>query len=68
MNKLVSKIELPSTSVTCGGVRVYTSDGSCYNGNLLVGADGVHSKVRSEMWRHADEKRPGLITSEEKKC
>ncbi|KAL4810830.1 FAD/NAD(P)-binding domain-containing protein [Aspergillus unguis] len=30
---------------------VTTSDGSVYKGTLVVGADGVHSGVRSEMYR-----------------
>ncbi|KAL3457337.1 hypothetical protein BJX64DRAFT_293212 [Aspergillus heterothallicus] len=34
-----------------GGVRVHTGDGDCYDGNIVVGADGVHSVVREEMWR-----------------
>lgn len=33
---------------------VHTEDGGCYEGNLVVGADGVHSRVRAEMWRLAD--------------
>ncbi|KAL3471460.1 hypothetical protein BJX99DRAFT_237342 [Aspergillus californicus] len=35
--------------------RVYTQDGSCFQGDLIVGADGVHSLVREEMWRLAAE-------------
>ncbi|KAJ5175581.1 uncharacterized protein N7482_001458 [Penicillium canariense] len=45
-NKQVTRVEQ-----SCSYVRVYTKDGECYTGNLLVGADGVHSRVRSEMWR-----------------
>jgi hypothetical protein len=45
---------------------VVTKDGSMYMGDLLVGADGVHSRIRSEMWRLADTKDPGLITHREK--
>ncbi|KHN94004.1 FAD dependent monooxygenase [Metarhizium album ARSEF 1941] len=31
---------------------VKTSDGSTYKADIVVGADGVHSVVRSEIWRH----------------
>jgi 2-polyprenyl-6-methoxyphenol hydroxylase-like FAD-dependent oxidoreductase len=37
------------------GVKFYTKDGSTYTGDFVVGADGVHSAVRQEMWRIADE-------------
>lgn len=33
------------------GVRVRTTDGHVYEGDLVVGADGVHSRTRSEIWR-----------------
>lgn len=49
------------------GAIVFTKDGSEYAGDLVVGADGVHSSVRSEMWRHADLLKPGFISTEEKK-
>jgi hypothetical protein len=44
-----------------GKVRVKTSDGTVYEGDILVGADGIHSTVRREMWRMADQARPGLF-------
>lgn len=43
---------------SAGGVRVRTTDGSVITGELLVGADGIHSTVRKEMWREADQARP----------
>jgi 2-polyprenyl-6-methoxyphenol hydroxylase-like FAD-dependent oxidoreductase len=46
---------------------VVTEDGAVYTGDLIVGADGVHSSIRSEMWRLADAISPGLITEHERK-
>lgn len=48
-----------------GRVIVTTSDGSTYDGDIVVGADGIHSAVRSEMWRIADSMSPGFIPAEE---
>ncbi|CEL11273.1 ausM [Aspergillus calidoustus] len=33
--------------------QVVTDDGAVYKGDLVVGADGIHSAVRAEMWRQA---------------
>lgn len=44
-----------------GGVNVTTTDGDVYNATLLVGADGIHSRVRAEMHRLADTLQPGYF-------
>lgn len=62
VNKMVTKVELEPSRV-----RVETGDGSSYYGDILVGADGVHSKVRNEMWRLADILEPGYIPATEHK-
>ncbi|KAJ5108142.1 Monooxygenase FAD-binding [Penicillium angulare] len=36
------------------GVKVKTADGSVYEGDIVVGADGVHSRVLDEMQRLAE--------------
>ncbi|KAK7906569.1 FAD binding domain protein [Apiospora marii] len=43
------------------GATVYCTDGSSYHGDIVVGADGVRSKVRQEMWRASEEKGIGEI-------
>lgn len=37
------------------GVRVHCADGSVYEGDLVVGADGVRSIVRQSMWKTMEE-------------
>ncbi|GFF78892.1 FAD/NAD(P)-binding domain-containing protein [Aspergillus udagawae] len=61
VNKLVTELRQSD-----GAACVMTEDGSTYEGNLIVGADGVHSRLRSEIWRLADINQPGLVTTEEK--
>jgi 2-polyprenyl-6-methoxyphenol hydroxylase-like FAD-dependent oxidoreductase len=54
-NKTVLQIDQ-----TDSGVSVKCEDGSSYNGDMVVGCDGVNSKAstRSEMCRLAREKDP----------
>ena len=49
-------------------VEVILADGSVEKGDLVIGCDGVHSLVRTLMWRNANTAVPGLITTDEKKC
>ncbi|KUI61461.1 Zeaxanthin epoxidase, chloroplastic [Cytospora mali] len=48
------------------GVTVKLEDGTEERGDILIGCDGVHSTVRSLMWKHANTAIPGYITAEEK--
>lgn len=41
--------------------QVQTEDGSRYTGDIVVGADGVHSVVRGEMWRNGLDSAPELF-------
>jgi 2-polyprenyl-6-methoxyphenol hydroxylase-like FAD-dependent oxidoreductase len=40
-------------------VEVITTDGSVYQGDILIGTDGTHSRVREEMVRLANEQGAG---------
>lgn len=44
------------------GVKVVTQYGSCYYGDIVVGADGVHSVTRDEIWRIGNEQSPGYFS------
>ncbi|XEV07241.1 hypothetical protein FSHL1_012528 [Fusarium sambucinum] len=42
-------------------VTVHTKDGSKYTGDIVVGADGIHSTVRQEMWRIARDAKSDIF-------
>ncbi|KXH50583.1 hypothetical protein CSAL01_11463 [Colletotrichum salicis] len=48
--------------------RVILADGREFVGDIVIGADGVHSKVREIMWDKANAENPGMITVEEKRA
>ncbi|RAL12476.1 FAD-dependent oxidoreductase [Aspergillus homomorphus CBS 101889] len=47
-------------------VMVRTKDGGLYEGDLLVGCDGVHSIVRREMWRIAAQEGENIHPGDKK--
>jgi 2-polyprenyl-6-methoxyphenol hydroxylase-like FAD-dependent oxidoreductase len=63
--KILTKKRVEKVEMTDDGVVVTTSDKSFYKGDILVGADGIHSSVRGEMWRIANETSPGWIPTDE---
>ncbi|KAI1843270.1 hypothetical protein JX266_010624 [Neoarthrinium moseri] len=44
-----------------GGVEVSSQDGYMIRGAIVIGADGIHSVVRSEMFRLGNELQPGYF-------
>lgn len=64
-SKVLTNKRLKQLEVDEKGVTAITTDGSTYTGDILVGADGIHSAVRQEMWRIADKISPGYIPTSE---
>lgn len=48
------------------GVSVYCENGAIFNGDIVVGADGIHSTIRGEMWRHANAVAPKAFSVKDK--
>ncbi len=54
-------------TTTKSGILIRTEDGDTFAGDIVVGADGVHSVVRREMRRIASQLSPGYFPAEEQK-
>jgi FAD dependent monooxygenase len=50
-SKLLSNKHVQSIEEDENGVKVTTKDGSVYEGDIVIGADGVWSTVRQSMWQ-----------------
>ncbi|KAJ0415944.1 hypothetical protein BJY00DRAFT_317406 [Aspergillus carlsbadensis] len=64
-SKVLTKKRVQKVDMTSHSVVVKTADGSSYHGDILIGADGIHSTVRGEMWRLANKMQPGWIAADE---
>lgn len=60
-SKRVCQIEHRNTEVV-----VQCEDGSSYTGDIVVGADGIHSTVRTFMHEHIEKKSPGKADKDKK--
>lgn len=56
LNQRVKEIRLSSTSM-----EVVTTSGDCHRGDLVVGADGIYSRVRQQMTELSEKISPGLF-------
>ncbi|TID05181.1 FAD-dependent monooxygenase atmM [Colletotrichum higginsianum] len=63
--KILTSKRVTGVEVTAVGVQVQTQDGCTYAGDFLIGADGVHSTIRKEMWRLANQMSPGIFSPDE---
>jgi 2-polyprenyl-6-methoxyphenol hydroxylase-like FAD-dependent oxidoreductase len=60
-SKVLTKKGVTRVEQTTEEVLITTEDGSIFRGDVPVGADGIHSTVRREMWRLADQDNPGYF-------
>lgn len=61
LNTAIRKIEQSSE-----GVVAHCENGDTIEGDIAVGADGVWSLARREMWRHAEEAGDGKLFANDK--
>ncbi|GKT58903.1 LOW QUALITY PROTEIN: FAD binding domain-containing protein [Colletotrichum tofieldiae] len=68
-NNIKNKEKIPAdnrvTGVEVASVGFISQHGSSYDGDFLLGADGVHSTTRKETWRLANRMSPGLFSPDE---
>lgn len=53
-SKVLTNKRVLSVDHLANGIRVRCEDGTEFTGDIVAGADGVHSRIRREMWRHAE--------------
>ncbi|KAI9148932.1 FAD-dependent monooxygenase BOA8 [Paramyrothecium foliicola] len=53
-SKIITNKKVVSVDSQTDGVKVRCQDGSVFTGSIVAGADGVHSRIKHEMWRHAE--------------
>lgn len=64
-DKILTGAKVQTIKTLQNGVEVVTADGREFKGDLLLGADGVYSVTRQEMWRHANEMQSAAFPQED---
>ncbi|KAL2068087.1 hypothetical protein VTL71DRAFT_16185 [Oculimacula yallundae] len=57
--KVLTSKRVTDVQISASGVTATCGDGSSYDGDLIVGADGIHSVVRGKMQDYIDASQPG---------
>jgi 2-polyprenyl-6-methoxyphenol hydroxylase-like FAD-dependent oxidoreductase len=67
-SKLLTNKKVANIEENEQGVKVTTKDGSVYEGDIVIGADGIWSTVREHMWKEMenDEKLSDELGEERK--
>ena len=65
-SKVLTDKRVTQVEVDEEGVKATMLDGSTYCGDILIGADGIHSTVRQQMWNIADSRSPNYIPASER--
>lgn len=60
-DKIHTEMRVAEIVQATDGVLVKTTKGETVAGDILIGADGVHSTIRREMWRLAAKLQPGAF-------
>lgn len=60
-SKVLTSSRVSEIKLDDSGATAITINGESYKGDIIIGADGIHSKVRDEMWRLANKLQPGLM-------
>lgn len=65
-SKILTSKRVSSIEHSASGVAAICEDGSKYSGDIIVGADGVRSIVRSFMQQYRESKEPGSTLKDQK--
>lgn len=66
-SKVLTSEKVATVKNTASHVTVTTQAGNSYTGDIVVGADGIHSTVRKQMWQEAQQTDPTCIDPSEEK-
>ncbi|GAD92949.1 hypothetical protein PVAR5_1548 [Paecilomyces variotii No. 5] len=64
-SKILTSQRVMNVHNDTSGVTVTTETGQSFVGDIVVGTDGIHSKVRQEMWEESRKTDPNWIDSSE---